>query len=185
VKQFRIKDLMVPLTEYAIISEEASIWDAVLALERAQEEFDASRYRHRAILVRNKEGMVIGKLGQLDVLRSLEPKYAGLKTDTPGMAKYGFSKDFLVSMLETYRMFDKPFDDICRKACQETVTKYMHRPTDGEFIDEGASMDEAVHLLVVGNQQSLLVTRDQDIVGVLRLTDVFAAVFHTMKKCNL
>jgi hypothetical protein len=64
VKQFRIKDLMVPLTEYAIISEEASIWDAVLALERAQEEFDASRYRHRAILVRNKEGMVIGKLGQ-------------------------------------------------------------------------------------------------------------------------
>lgn len=88
-------------------------------------------------------------------------------------------------MLETYRMFDKPFDDICRKACQEKVAKYMHRPTDGEFIDAGATLDEAVHLLVVGHHQSLLVTRDAEIIGILRLTDVFAAVSHTMKSCGL
>ncbi len=185
MKNFKIKDLMVPLAEYAVISEEASIFDAVSALEKAQEEFDAKRYRHRAILVKDRHGKVTGKLGQLDILRSLEPKYAGMKTDTPGMAKFGFSKDFLVSMLETYRMFDKPFDDICRKASQEKVAKYMHRPTDGEFIDIGASLDEAVHLMVVGCHQSLLVTRDEEIIGILRLTDVFAAVFHTMKRCSL
>ncbi len=185
MKQFKIKDLMIPLTEYAVISEDASILDAVVALEKAQEDFDSKRYRHRAILVQDKNGKVNGKLGHLDILRSLEPKYAGLKSDTPGMAKLGFSKEFLVSMLETYRMFDKPFDDICRKACQEKVVKYMHRPTDGEFIDHSASLDEAVHLLVVGHHQSLLVTRDAEIIGILRLTDVFAAVSHTMKRCGL
>jgi len=185
VKQFKIADLMVPLAEYAVISEDANIYDAVSALEKAQEDFDAGRYPHRAILVTDENGKVVGKLGQLDILRSLEPKYATMQTGSPGMAKYGFSKEFLVSMLETYRMFDKPFDDICRKACQEKVSKYMHRPTDGEFIGVGASLDEAVHLLVVGHHQSLLVTRDKDIVGILRLTDVFAAVFHKMKACNL
>lgn len=184
MKKFKIGDLVVPLNEYAIISEEASIFDAVSALEKAQEDFDSKRYRHRAILVIDKNKNVVGKLSQLDILRSLEPKYEGLKSEGPGMAKYGFSKEFLMSMLETYRMFDKPFDDICRKASQEKVTKYMHRPTDGEYIDEEASLDEAVHLLVVGHHQSLLVTRQGKIVGILRLTDVFGAIFHTMKTCN-
>jgi hypothetical protein len=37
----------------------------------------------------------------------------------------------------------------------------------------------------MGQHQSLLVTRDKEIVGILRLTDVFAAVFHRMKECFL
>ena len=48
---------------------------------------------------------------------------------------------------------------------------------------EDASLDEAIHQLIMGHHQSLLVTRGEKIVGVLRLTDVFAAVFHTMKEC--
>jgi ssDNA-specific exonuclease RecJ len=40
----------------------------------------------------------------------------------------------------------------------------------------------ALHQLTAGSNLSLLVTRGKDIVGVLRLSDVFAAVFHAMKK---
>lgn len=185
MKKFRIKDLMVSRDEYAVISEDASIYDAVQALEKAQQEFDQARYRHRGILVENKEGRIVGKLAQIDVLRALEPKYEDMKTDTPGIAKYGFSRKFLLSMLETYKLFDKPLDDICRKAGLEKVSRYMHRPTEGEFIGEDDSLDKAIHLFVVGHHQSLLVTRGDRIVGLLRLTDVFAAVFHTMKECNL
>ncbi len=32
---------------------------------------------------------------------------------------------------------------------------------------------------------ALLVTRNNDIVGILRLADVFAAIFHTMKECEI
>lgn len=185
MKKYKIKDLMVPISEYGVISEDASIYEAVRALENAQLEFDATRYRHRAILVQDKDKKIIGKLGQLDVLRSLEPKYEEMREEGSGMKKYGFSRDFLLSMLESYKLFDLPFDDICRKAGQEKVGKYMHRPTEGEYIDETAALDEAIHLLVVGHHQSLLVMRQKDIVGILRLTDVFAAVFHTMKSCGL
>ncbi|MFZ1984377.1 MAG: CBS domain-containing protein [Desulfatitalea sp.] len=183
MKNFKVKDLMVSRSEYAVISEEANIHEAVLALEKAQQEFDQTRYQHRAILVEDKGHKIVGKLGQIDILRSLEPKYQEMRTDTPGMAKYGFSKKFLLSMLETYQLFNKPMEDLCKKAGQEKVVKYMHRPTEGEYIDESDSLDKAIHLLVVGHHQSLLVTSKDEIVGLLRLTDVFAAVFHAMKEC--
>lgn len=184
MKSYKIKDLMVPLSEYATISEGATILDAVVALEKAQEEFDATRYRHRAILVLDDGGKVIGKLSQLDLLRSLEPKYEEMK-DSRGLAKLGFSKTFMLSLLETYKMFDKPMEALCRKAAQQKVNQYMHTPSEGEFIDERAALDAAIHLLVMGHHQSLLVTRDGEIVGILRLTDVFGAVFHTMRECCL
>ena len=58
---------------------------------------------------------------------------------------------------------------------------YMNVPTEGEFIDIEASMREAVHLLVMGHHQSLLVLEHSEIVGILRLTDVLMAVFHWMR----
>jgi len=36
-------------------------------------------------------------------------------------------------------------------------------------------------MFVMGNHQSLLVTRDERIVGILRLSDVFKEVFQTME----
>lgn len=185
MKQYKVKDLMVSKSEYGVIGEDASIYEAVLALEKAQLQFDAERYRHRAILVEDKNGKIIGKLTQLDVLRSLEPKYTDMREDAKGIIKWGFTRKFLVSMIESYSLFEKPFDDICKKAGREKVSRYMHRPTEGEYIDIDANLDEAVHLLVIGHHQSLLVTKDGEIVGILRMTDVFAAVFHTMKACNL
>jgi len=185
VKRFKVKDLMVPRSEYAVISEDASIFEAVMTLEKAQQDFDQTRYRHRAILVEDENHKIVGKLGQIDVLTALEPKYQEIKTDSRGMAKLGFSKKFLMSMLETYGLFNKPMDDVCRKTGQEKVGKYMHRPTEGEYIDENDSLDRAIHLLVFGHHQSLLVTRDDEIIGLLRMTDVFVAVFHTMKTCTL
>jgi predicted transcriptional regulator len=183
--EIKIKDLMVPRSEYAVIAEDASIFDAVMALEKAQKEYDQSPYLHRGILVEDKSHKIVGKLGQHDVLRALEPRYEEMKTDTPGMMRYGFSKRFLLSLLDTYGLFNKPLEDICRKAGQETVAKYMHRPNEGEYIEESDSLDKAIHLLIVGHHQSLLVSRGDEIVGLLRLTDVFAAVNRKMKECNL
>lgn len=185
MKRYKVKDLMVPRSEYAVIPQDACLYDAALALEKAQKVFDQSRYRHRAILVEDHHHTIVGKLGQLDVLRALEPKYEEMRSDAPAMMRFGFSKRFLLSLVETYELFSKPMDDLCKKAGQEKVSKYMHRPTEGESIDEGDSLDKAIHLLIIGHHQSLLVTRDQEIVGLLRLTDVFAAVFNAMKTCSL
>ena len=61
----------------------------------------------------------------------------------------------------------------------------MQAPSEGEFIEQDASLEIAVLQLVMGRHLSLLVTKDKKIVGVLRLTDTFAAIFHSMKECEI
>ena len=73
MKSFLVKDLMVPLSEYATVPLGSTLFEAVLALEKAREEFAHKRYNHRAVLVLDSTGHVVGKLSQLDVLRGLQP----------------------------------------------------------------------------------------------------------------
>ena len=40
-------------------------------------------------------------------------------------------------------------------------------------------------MLVMGQHHSLLVTKDKKIVGILRLTDVFAAILDSIKSCAI
>ena len=182
---YKIRDLMVSLDEYATVNENATLYEAVVILEKTQAEFDRSRYRHRAVLVLDGKGNVIGKLSQLDVLRALEPKYQEMLTPG-GVQGSGFSKEFIQSMIRDYNLFENPLTDLCRKAGEQKVKQFMHNPTEGEYVDVNASLGEAIHQFVIGQHQSLLVTHDQNIVGILRLTDVFAAIFHVMKmSCSM
>jgi CBS domain-containing protein len=194
VTTYTVKDLMVPLAEYATVSEEATLYDAIIALEKAQEEFDTrlekapegfdtKRYKHRAILVLDKNGDVVGKISQLDALRGLEPKYAEMQ-ERPGLHRYGFTKKFMKSVLEMYHLWDSPLQDIREKSNKIPVSSFMYIPTEGEYVDEDATHDEAIHQLVVGHHQSLLVTKKGKITGILRLSDVFAAIFYKIKEIH-
>jgi len=50
VKNYLVKDLMVPLSEYAAVPMGSTLFEAVLALEKAQEEFDHIKYKHRGVI---------------------------------------------------------------------------------------------------------------------------------------
>ena len=78
----KVKDLMVPLDEYGTVSQDDCLYEAVLALEKAQEDLDRERYMylHRAILVFDDTRKIVGKVSQLDILRALEPKYQEMGT---------------------------------------------------------------------------------------------------------
>lgn len=184
MKTINVGALMVPLAEYATVSEEATLYDAVLALEKAQEAFDPKKLRHRAVLVFDKKNKIVGKLGQLDILRALEPRYAEMG-DLDTLSKTGFSPEFLKSMIEKFALFDKPLSDICSKAAGMRVRNIMHTLSKGEYVEETASLGEAIHQLVMGHHQSLLVTRGEKIVGILRLVDVFGRVCEAIKTCGL
>jgi len=184
VSDFQVKELMVPLSEYATVPEGSTLFEAALALEYAREEFDHTKYKHRGVLILNKDGQVVGKLGQLDVLRALEPRYDD-QQDISVLAQYGFSLNFVRNLRKQRRLQASPLKDICSKAAKLKVEDFMQAPSEGEFIDQEASLEIAVLQLVMGRHLSLLVTCDRKIVGILRLTDVFAAVFHTMKECEI
>lgn len=58
----------------------------------------------------------------------------------------------------------------------------MQALSESEFIDWDASLESAVLQRVTGRHLSLLVTKGENIVGILRLMDAFAAIFHMMKQ---
>lgn len=184
MKTLLAKDLMIPISEYATVSEEATLYDAVLALEKAQDGFSRNRYQQRAILVYDKKEKIIGKISQLDILRSLEPKYEqigvpGLRSRTP------FTPKFIKSLFDQFDILNKPLDDICKKAGQKRVKDLLERPSEEEYVNEETTLNEAIHMLVVGQHQSLLVVREEKVIGILRLTDVFHEVFKLVKTCEL
>jgi len=60
----------------------------------------------------------------------------------------------------------------------------MEAPSDGVYIDEKAAVGDAIHQIVVQKQNSLLVTKGDEVVGILRLTDVFTKICDKIKSCE-
>jgi CBS domain-containing protein len=184
MESIAVRDMMIPLESYATVSEDATLAEAVLALEAAQNNFDQNRYQHRAVLVYDKNRNIVGKLSQLDVLKALEPKYQGAG-DFKELDQFGINADYIRNLIDELGLLKKPVQDICRRAAEAKVKNIMYTPTQGEFVAEKATLNEAIVQFLVGHHQSLLVTRGKDIVGILRLTDVFKKVTDMIKACNI
>jgi CBS domain containing-hemolysin-like protein len=179
-----VRDFMVPLSEYATVSQEATLFEAVQALKEAQEKFDQRSYKHRAILVYDQYQRIVGKVSQNDVLRGLEPGYKKIG-DLDKISHWGLSKGFITSMMRSHDLWQHPLDNICRRAVRIRVKDIMYTPEEGEFVPEDSTLNEAIHQLVVGRHQSLLVTKNDQVVGILRLTDVFAEISKVLESCSL
>ncbi|OEU45315.1 MAG: hypothetical protein BBJ60_08065 [Desulfobacterales bacterium S7086C20] len=187
MKRTFVKDVMVPVSEYATIPEEASLYEAVTALGKTQEGVSQTPTvcLHRAILVSDKNNQIVGKLSQLDVLKTLEPKYMKMeKPESLSLSRSGFSDEFIMSTLEQYSFWNRPLEDICKESLGLKVKNFMYALDEGEFVKESASLDEAAHLFVVGHHHSLLVNRGEEIVGILRLVDVFGKIDQVIKACE-
>ncbi len=191
MKNTKVKDMMVPLSEYATVSEDATLNETVLALEKAQSEFKKGGYKHRAVLILDKENNVVGKVSQHDILRALEPKYDlfGDKNSLSNisLSRFGLSKSFIESMVDQYDLWTKTLEDTCVTiGTQLKVKDFMYKPSESEQVEADTLFHEAIHMLVIGHHQSLLVTEGNKIIGILRLTDVFDKITATIKDtCNL
>lgn len=175
---------MVPISAYATVHKDASLYEAVLALEKAVAEFDPARHRHRAILIYDDNDLIVGKMSMIDVLRALEPGYDEVLKGQ-SLTRHGLSPMYDRSVIDQYLLWNKPLTDLCKKAGRLKVENFMQKPTEGEYVEDEATLDEAIHRLIVGKHQSLLVTHNGDIVGILRLTDVFMDIVPDIKACKV
>ena len=101
------------------------------------------------------------------------------------MSFSGFSPQFLKTMLEQGALWKNPLKDICSKAGSFKVKTFMYTPTEGEYIEASASINDVIHRLIIGEHHSLLVTKGPDILGVVRLTDVFELIHLRLKALHL
>jgi CBS domain containing-hemolysin-like protein len=184
MKTIPVKELMVPLEEYATVGQDQALGEAVAALDMAQAGFKKSPYAHGAVLVHDERGDIVGKISQIDLIRGLEPGYRQIENLKTGSFS-GFSRDYLKSVMKEYRLWQSPLDELCSKAVRISVRDIMEKPSEGEYVEENASLDEACHQLATLCHHSLLVTRGRKIVGVLRASDIFAKINEAIKACRI
>jgi CBS domain-containing protein len=174
-----VRDLAVPKDKYTTISADSTLSQAVRRLQEAQDEArreDPVRHRDRAILVLDENGEIIGKLSMLNVLRGLLPrydKYRGSRTSSKGATRVGSARSVIDAMERDAGLWKKPLANLVEKAASIRVRDLIRPFAEDEFIDEDASLDKALHQLITGRYQSLLVTRAGTIIGILRLTDIY------------
>ncbi len=185
MKNITVKDLMVPISEYAKVPLGTTLFEATLVLEQAQEAYDHSKYQHRAILVLDENGKVVGKISQLRLLKALETGKSNTE-EIDQLIQFKFGEAYIEEQREKIRLDSKLLsEEALATASMRKVETFMQQLTPGEYVNESCSLDMAIHKLVAGTHLSLLVTRNEEIIGILRMSDVFAATFHAMKKRNL
>jgi hypothetical protein len=188
MQSLTVKDLMVPKDKYAAISADATLRDAALALYEAQlEELsqDPTRHRDRAVLAIDAYGEVYGKLAMLDVLRGLESRYdrvEGARASSRAASRIGSARYVIESMGKDIGLWNKPLTNLVEKACSVKVRQLVPSIAAGESVDDDASIDVALHQLIMGRFQSLFVKRNGNIVGILRLTDVYEEISKLLRR---
>ena len=180
MRTITVKELMVPIKKYATVSREATLRDAVLALEKAQMALDPSRHKHRAVLVLDESDKVVGKITMKHILIALEPNY-GKVEGTGVLERSGYSPDLIRTMLENNALWTEPLQFFRERAAKLKVGDLIHAPSEDEYIDENATLGEAIHQMIVNPYLSLLVTSGDEVLGILRLSDVFTKISDVIK----
>lgn len=166
----RIKDLMVSLSEYAVVDESATLQEALVALEKSQDNLPPGRARHRAILVRDRRGEIVGKVHYFAFLRALAPERKAMG-EAALMDRAGVSDDIRNSSMRMLDLLTGDLMNVCERARNVSVRDIYTSATT--HIDEEAPLSDAVSAFLSAQAQSLLVTRGTRTVGVLRLSDFF------------
>ena len=169
---------MLSLEEYAVIPETATFRDAILALDKAQQKLPPGCQPHRAVLVVDRDNRIVGKVGQLGFLKALEPKY-GMFGDLNKLAHAGLTSEFLTRMMEELQFWQDSISACCGRAASAQVRDFMSPVT--ERIDENAPLSEAIHRIIMWQTLSILVTRNDQVVGIVRLADLFTQIANHVK----
>jgi CBS domain containing-hemolysin-like protein len=182
MEKMKVRDLMVLADKFPKISETASLFDAVSALENAQEAFLAGKAPQRILLVENEKGQVIGKISPIDLFKGLEKNYNKVNVEET-LDKFGL-KYIWSAMRKDYNLWESPFKDLCRKAGDVHVKDFVNIPNEGQSVNQEDSLAKCFHLFVVNRHDTLFVMDNKKFIGMLRFSDVYKEVSQTMKECT-
>ncbi len=173
-----VKDLMVPLDRYGLVSQDATLFEAIQILQEAQKKRDRRRQPFRAVLIIDENKKVVGKLGELAFLKALEPK-RNILGDVGKLSSAGVSEQIISTVMNHFQFFQDKLSNLCFRARDIKVRDVMHPIT--ESIDENAPLTEAISKIILWDTLSVLVTRTGEIVGLLRISDICQEIAGHMK----
>lgn len=155
-----VRDLLVPLTEYPHVRDNAAVHDAFAALQAGFAQ--GRRFRH--VLVIDAENRLVGLLGIRDLLRAVFPDY--LKS-TAQEQHQGISQHF--PALST--IWQDDFAAQCATQAAKSLKPYIGPIKATVAIDDPVT--KAAYLMVITDSSMLPVTAGNQVVGAVRVVDVF------------
>ena len=179
--KIQVKEIMIPILNYVTVQKENSLIEVLQSLERTRK--SENEHAHRDAIVADENGVFIGKLTMIDVFRALEPNYRKVEQQ---QEKGVLTAEFVIKAAEDFNLWIEPTQTICERGSRLKVSDVMHTPEKMEYIKETATLEEALHLYVMGIHQPLIVNNEDDkVTGVLRFGDVFEAVRQRLLNCSI
>jgi CheY-like chemotaxis protein/predicted transcriptional regulator len=181
-KEHKVKNIMVPLSSFGTVREDWSVAEAIevilghktIITSTVEEEpvevvvgnrtiitTTVEEGVHRSILVRDRDGKVIGIVSFTDFLQGLETTYMRLLEDRP---EVGGTTDN--GQRDYSGVFSRMVRDLAKKPVRELMAPKL--PT----VDANASLLEATNRLLSFNVRRLLVMDKEQVVGVIREKDI-------------
>ena len=180
MNKIQLKEIMIPILNYVTVQKENSLVEVLQSLELARK--SEKEHAHRDAIVVDANGDFKGKLTMIDVFRALEPNYAKIERQKE---KGTLTDEFVMKAAKDFNLWLEPTQTICERGSRLKVSDVMHTPEKMEYIKETATLDNALHLYVMGIHQPLIVdNEDGKVTGVLRFGDVFEAVRQRLLSCS-
>lgn len=176
--EITVRDLMVPSDAYATVAADGTLRDVALALREARaHENPQHRARDRAVLVM-WQAHIIGKLTMLDFIKNLGPHRNHPKTGASSLGP------LIESMTKEFALRQTPLPRLVEKARTLSVRDMLRPYSKDETVAIDAPLDKALHQFISGEYRSLLVTANDEIVGILRLVDVYEYISEMIIDCG-
>ena len=183
MEKMKVRDLMIEAGRFPKISCQATIYEGLSALENAQKKYLSGESKQRILLVEDEEGKVMGKLSPIDLLRGLETNYNRVDAEKV-LTRYGL-RYVWKSMQKDYHLWENPFRDLCRKAGEVKIKDFIKAPSEGQSVGADESLIKCFHLFVMNRHNALFVLDKDEILGLLRFSDVYRKASGTMKECGI
>ena len=183
-----VKDLMVPAGDCGSVQQDMTIGEAILTLNLPHERQTAHPRgaKHGTLLVIDKDHRAVGKLGHTDIVVSMDPAFREHQgqESIAHTATAGLSPALLKSLTQSYSAWSGHFEERCLEVLSLKVKDCMCPPGEDHCVLERDFLEVAIHKLAVGYHQTLLVTSEAGIVGILRMADLFGQIIRERQHWN-
>ncbi|MFP4369998.1 MAG: HPP family protein [Candidatus Kapaibacterium sp.] len=173
MRSTKVRDLMIPLSDYPKVHKNVTFYEAVKTLELAQKNLKGNQYPYRAVLVYDDDGSIIGKIGHRSFLKALEPN-RHIYDEVEKLSRQDLSSTYIDSMMHHMEMWEDNIMDFCHIAQSVKAEDMMQNPNESISADD--TIAQAIHIIVMWNSLSILVKEKGKIIGLVRITDLYKEV---------
>lgn len=158
-REKKVRDLMIPVAEYATVQADATVAEAVAVLKN-------SPGGHRSVLVIDAEGRPLGLLAFRDLLRAIEPRYLA-----PEKSRLPLDWNSRVPEVFWEGMFTERVLAEARKKVREILPARQLLTVEADD-----PLMKAAHLMLRHNVGTIPVLEQGRVVGMIRINEVFLAI---------